>query len=72
MAVRAECPFGSYQARLASCGFIAKRDERLPKGPRFASESLDADTTSESVSTDPLLPIWAGTEQNSETRGKSL
>jgi hypothetical protein len=47
MAVRAECPFGSYQVRLASCGFIAKRDERL-------------------------LPIWAGTEQNSETRGKSL
>src|SRR5437763_12577013 len=26
------------------------RDERLPKGPRFASESLDADTGSRSVS----------------------
>src|SRR5438105_1426393 len=26
------------------------RDERLPKGPRFASESLDADTGSGSVS----------------------
>ena len=25
------------------------RDERLPKGPRFASESLDADTASGSV-----------------------
>jgi len=26
------------------------RDERLPKGPRFASESLDADTSRRSVS----------------------
>jgi hypothetical protein len=34
------------------------RDERLPKGPRFASESLDADTGSGTVfQTDPLLKI---------------
>ena len=30
-------------------GYPGWRDERLPKGPRFASESLDADTASGSV-----------------------
>ena len=38
------------------------RNERLPKGPRFASESLDADTASGPVfPTDPLpgLCTWA-------------
>src|SRR5262245_48834826 len=34
---------------------VIARDERLPEGPRFASESLDADTASGSVfQTDPL------------------
>src|SRR5262245_8346577 len=39
------------------------RDERLPKGPRFASESLDADTASGSgFQTEPLLdPYFSAT-----------
>jgi hypothetical protein len=37
------------------CSIRRERDERLPKGPRFASESLDADTVSGPVfQTDPL------------------
>src|SRR5260221_96918 len=38
------------------------RHERLPKGPRFASESLDADTASGPVSNCPgylVAPCWA-------------
>jgi len=34
--------------------FIAGAMTSLPKGPRIASESLDADTGSGSVETDPL------------------
>jgi hypothetical protein len=34
------------------------RDERLPKGPRFASESLDPDTVVGSVLQTEPTPIW--------------
>jgi hypothetical protein len=40
---------GKLAARLLWARNSSLRDERLPKGPRFASESLDADTRSGSV-----------------------
>src|ERR1700731_1333988 len=41
------------------------RDERLPKGPRFASESLDADTVVESVlQTEPYANLCPSTRKS--------
>src|SRR5690349_20214918 len=47
------------------------RDERLPKGPRSASESLDADTGNGSVFQTAPLPIFAGRSGLFQTRATS-
>ena len=43
-------------------------DERLPKGPRFASESLDADTASESVSSKLTHYPLSGLQDGANTK----
>ena len=49
------------------------RNERLPKGPRFASESLDADTASGPVfQTDPLpedVRHWSDKQSDNDAAG---